>query len=315
MVATTSSGTDPRRSFGAGVPLAQLAIVLSISVAVFLGWGGLLWRAPAGASHVGRIALSYLIVVPLVAALLLVERRFTATSLATSVGLVWAAKLVLTASLYPLLAPESASHYEPAAVPAASSVEVEPPYREARGAVALGDLAGVVMRDGAPVAGAAVVVVRPPPGIAAPAPSEATWTLASGTHDTPVHLVYEADRVTVVNRDASLHTLVAARGDERAWNVSVPAGGSARAPVPAPGVYALSCASHGAERATLVVVDHPYAAITGADGRFVLGRIPAGAREVAVVLETGATIRAVAEITAGGRTELTLDASSNEGDE
>src|SRR5207248_1367930 len=83
-------------------------------------------------------------------------------------------------------------------------------------------------------------------------------------------------------------------------------GGAARIVVQATGVATLRCDIHPHEQATVVVVDHPYAALTGADGRFHLDEAPAGlAMVTALAYVPGGVARAMqtAVIPAGGRAE------------
>ena len=107
---------DDRSFLGTGLPPGWVAGVLTASVLVFLFWGGPLWTAPAGSSHVPRILISYLLVVPLAASLLALAGRGLRAHLASAVGLLWSAKLVITASLYSLLTTGAVSQYEPAVV-------------------------------------------------------------------------------------------------------------------------------------------------------------------------------------------------------
>src|SRR5262245_25191891 len=97
---------DRRESIpGTGLPSAALGSILLASVALFVMWNGLLWRAPREASHVGRF-----VVVPLSAALLVVLRRLSWARLVTTTGTVWALKLLITAVLYQALARGTATH-------------------------------------------------------------------------------------------------------------------------------------------------------------------------------------------------------------
>ena len=51
--------------------------ILATAIAILLFFDGPLWRATPGSSHVGRILVSYLTIVPLVAAALAIRRRAT----------------------------------------------------------------------------------------------------------------------------------------------------------------------------------------------------------------------------------------------
>jgi hypothetical protein len=92
------------------------------------------------------------------------------------------------------------------------------------------------------------------------------------------------DRIVAVSGDAELHTLRLLRDGQSVLNVPLPPQ-SQPAPlaVSDPGTYEWSCGVHAAERGTLVVVDHPYATSTDANGTFGLRDVPPGAAVVVVV--------------------------------
>jgi hypothetical protein len=99
---------------GTGLSAAALAAIAAITVVVFLFWDGALWRSETTAAHTARIAVSYLIAIPLIwLALVHVRGGCTWTRFGSALGLVWAVKLIITSSIFVLVAPGTARHYEP----------------------------------------------------------------------------------------------------------------------------------------------------------------------------------------------------------
>jgi plastocyanin len=86
------------------------------------------------------------------------------------------------------------------------------------------------------------------------------------------------DELVVTNHDDVLHNLRAWLPDRRAlFNVVQPLVGQVtRRALTQPGVVTLTCDTHVHMRGYLLVFDHPYFALTGADGAFQIPRVPAG---------------------------------------
>ena len=84
--------------------------------------------------------------------------------------------------------------------------------------------------------------------------------------------------VEFVNSDPVLHNVHGTPSASPAWNFGLPVRGSERAVrVPHPEVaIAVRCDVHPWMRAYVGVVDHPYFAVTGPDGRFTLADLPPG---------------------------------------
>lgn len=98
---------------GTGLSGRALAGVLTLSVGVFLLWDGALWSVPAGASHVERMAVSYAVVIPAVELALRHARRWSAPRLLSATALIWAAKLLVTSTLYAMLVAGGGDRYAP----------------------------------------------------------------------------------------------------------------------------------------------------------------------------------------------------------
>ena len=103
----------PEEVLATGLTAGELAAILATSVLVFLFWDGPLWSAPAGATYVLRIGVSYAIAIPLAAGALARASRLSAARVAASVAVVWTAKLVITSTLYVALATETGRTYTP----------------------------------------------------------------------------------------------------------------------------------------------------------------------------------------------------------
>jgi hypothetical protein len=293
---------------GSGLGAGALVAVVALSTAVFLLWGGPLWSAPTGASHVARIAISYLLVAPTVAIALATLGRWSMTRLVTAVALCWGAKLVVTASLYSLLAPGAGHDYAPEAVPIAprrAPAAAPSGYESAAGQVPSADLVGVVSKGGRPVAGAIVVVDAPRPGRPLGEPREVRIALGDLAGATMVATT--RDRLFAASRDRELHTVRLFLDDQQIASMALPPDGAPlQLSAPEPGIYGWSCAVHPGERGTLVLVDHPYTATTTDDGKFQLSATPLGSATLIVVRHDLGVFRHAVTV-AGRGASLTID--------
>lgn len=296
-----ASAASPRARgelFGCGLSAAAFSAVLFASIALFVFWGGPLWSASRGESHVGRFAVSYLCVPPIVVALQGLRRRASWAGALTATGSLWAIKLVVTAILYLAVVPSR----DPA--PSAERLPPPPPrllpdsdpacdeYRPARGDFARGTLTVRVLRAGSPLEGAIVHLQQPPPGLPLselPAVEIAT----EGTrYEHDLYVVLAGSTALVANRDASLHTLHARVGSRTAVNQPLTPGAPPR-PLPPldPALYELGCDTHATELAWLLVLDHPYVARTRESGVAELADVPAAELTVVALFAEGGALR------------------------
>lgn len=109
MATPNSSG-----ALGTGLSAPVLAALFGISVLAFLLWDGPLWLAPVDRTHTGRLALSYGIVMPGVALAQALARSFSWSRWISAVGVVWGAKMLVTALVFSFLSPGTARRYNPA---------------------------------------------------------------------------------------------------------------------------------------------------------------------------------------------------------
>jgi hypothetical protein len=299
---------------GSGLPLAPFLLLLAVSVGLFIGWGGLLWRAPREASHGMRFAVSYLAVIPLGALLLLGLRRFSWARLVTSTGAIWSFKLVITSLLYQFAARGTATDLHAVAPPATVLQGAAPRadyHSSGSGSFASAKLRGQVRLGGRPVAGAIVFLDTPAPGRARSPGQRVDLVISGARYAEPLYLAHVDDDVRLVNRDGMLHTARFTGASPLPPTRPMPPFADPQAVAFAePGVFRVRCDNHAGETAWLVVVDHPYATRTAADGTYVLDGVPAGnARVTAVAVEALSARQAArnAVVPAAGSTELDID--------
>ncbi len=110
----------------------------------------------------------------------------------------------------------------------------------------------------------------------------------------------------VRNSDPTVHNLhsVSARGND--FNISRPQN---QPPVSVPVraeemMLRITCDIHSWMNIYVGVVQHPYFAVSGADGRFEIANVPAGSRPIQVWHERYGPLNAVANVTAGQTTDV-----------
>ncbi len=294
---------------GSGLALPLYVALVAVSVALFAFWDGPLWTQPAEASHVGRFAVSYLAVIPLAVVLLGLVRKLSWRHLLTTLGTVWAIKLLITSAMYTALAGGTATVLEPATAPVPSAVDAAPgprAYEAATTAFESGSITGAATLPSDGAWAVVAYVVQPGTGAPRPEPREIQMTIANGAYDQPIYLATIDDDLTVVNSDPRLYTAHLYGDDGSPANQTVPPNGHASLPDLEPGLYRIRSDSATAET-WLLVVDHPYAAVA-TDGAFELANVPAGAREVTVIAVRGdRALRATAEATVTPTAPATLD--------
>jgi Carboxypeptidase regulatory-like domain len=120
--------------------------------------------------------------------------------------------------------------------------------------------------------------------------------------------VIRAGKLDVVNSDPMLHNTHGYYGRRTAFNLALPNQGQ-RIPVdlPRPGEVRIDCDAHGWMEGWIYVVDNPYYAVTGADGKFSISNVPAGNYKlVAVHPFTGPNEQSVT-VAAGKPTDLNIE--------
>ncbi len=90
-------------------------------------------------------------------------------------------------------------------------------------------------------------------------------------------------RIDIVNSDPVLHNTHGYYGKRTAFNVALPLqGGKVTKLLRSPGEVRIDCDAHGWMLAWIYVVDNPYFAQTGEDGRFSIADVPPGEYTLAV---------------------------------
>jgi plastocyanin len=120
--------------------------------------------------------------------------------------------------------------------------------------------------------------------------------------------VIRAGPLDVVNDDPILHNTHGYYGKRTAFNMALPNQGQ-RIPteLTRPGTVRIDCDAHGWMEGWIYVVDNPYYAITGADGKFTITDVPPGNYSlVAIQSFTGPNQQPVT-VTAGTPTNLTIE--------
>jgi len=95
----------------------------------------------------------------------------------------------------------------------------------------------------------------------------------------PRILVLQTNQVLVVsNKDATAHNLKTVPGRNPEVNLNIPSGSSKELKflIPDPRPVSMSCSTHSWMKSYMVVQDHPYSAVTAADGTFTIKDVPAG---------------------------------------
>ncbi len=301
---------DEKNVLGTGLSLPLYAAIVVFSVTLFLVWGGPLWTAPRASSHVARFAVSYLAVVPVAAALLLALGRFSLTRLVTTTATSWGIKLVITSLLYFGLAPSTSAHLE-AAAPSAPRppTEASASYEAAPTVFKYGAIRGSFRPN--PGQHALVYLEAPAAGLASSDTTSVDLSVTGSSYDVPLALAHVGDRVAIKNNDASLHTAHIYQDGRSVENTPVPVGKVALVLRSSEtGVHEIRCDNHPDERATILVVDHPYAALLDQDGQFQFDRVPTGDVKVRLlVVPPGAarTDETIVTVRAGETSTLELN--------
>lgn len=124
-----------------------------------------------------------------------------------------------------------------------------------------------------------VVSLRGPKPAAPPPPTPSAAVDQRGCRYLPhVQAVTTGTTLALVNSDAILHNVHGSAGPVQAFNVAMPIRNQ-RVPtrLTRPGPVRLQCdAGHTWMSAWVYVFEHPYFAVTGADGKFEIKNVPAG---------------------------------------
>jgi hypothetical protein len=294
---------------------------LAVAIAVFLFASGPVWQHPWDIGALNRaIFYSYAVVPVLVVAGLAYKRRLGIRAFVLDLLVLTLLKYSITFAIALVLwsvqgSPPVAGQTmlpapRPVQVIVPSPLETPTPVPEEKAGVVNGI---VVDREGKPVEGALAYIAAGLDGWIFAAPPGELVLENHGAGLTPAVAIAQLHR-SVVARSTSgqLHTFVATQGGTTLLNVPLLSSGL-RTPIvfaEAHGLVEVRCSVHqhlGTERpSTLLVLTHPFAAITGDDGRFSFRGVPAGALRLAAWDAARGTASIEVRLEPRGATESTL---------
>jgi hypothetical protein len=120
--------------------------------------------------------------------------------------------------------------------------------------------------------------------------------------------VIRAGPLVVVNDDPMLHNTHGYYGKRTAFNMALPNKGQ-RIPteLTRPGTVRIDCDAHGWMEGWIYVVDSPYYAITGADGKFTINDVPPGTYNLVAIQSFTGPLQQSVTVAAGKPTNLTIE--------
>ena len=120
--------------------------------------------------------------------------------------------------------------------------------------------------------------------------------------------VIRAGPLDVVNKDPVLHNTHGHYGTRTAFNMALPNEGQ-RIPteLKRPGTVRIDCDAHGWMEGWIYVVDNPYYAITGADGKFTMTDVPPGTYKLVAVQSFTGPVELPVTVTGGQSTKLEIE--------
>ena len=124
----------------------------------------------------------------------------------------------------------------------------------------------------------------------------------------PAVQVMPAGMLEIVNSDAVLHNTHGYYGKRTAFNLALPNQGQ-RIPteLKRAGEVRVDCDAHGWMEGWVYVVDNPYFAITGADGKFSIADVPPGNYTLVTVQPYTGPIEQPVTVTEGQSADLTVE--------
>lgn len=124
--------------------------------------------------------------------------------------------------------------------------------------------------------------------------------------------VQSGQDIEISNSDNLLHNINATPTENRGFNISQPRAGitSTQRFAVAEVMVPVRCDVHGWMQAYIGVVDHPYFAVTGADGSYSIANVPAGDYTLTAWHEEFGTMSASVTVTAGGTAAASFDFAS-----
>jgi plastocyanin len=120
--------------------------------------------------------------------------------------------------------------------------------------------------------------------------------------------VIRAGPLDVVNLDPVLHNTHGYYGKRTAFNMALPNEGQRiPAELTRPGTVRIDCDAHGWMEGWIYVVDNPYYAVTGADGKFSITDVPPGNYTLVAIQSLTGPVQQSVTVTGGKPTSLTIE--------
>ena len=162
--------------------------------------------------------------------------------------------------------------------------------------------------DGQAVESAVVYLVEVAKGKDWPAPGKPPELDNVKCRFQPEVQVIRAGPLDVVNTDPVLHNTHGYYGKRTAFNLALPNQGQ-RIPVELPraGTVRIDCDAHGWMEGWIYVVDNPYYAVTGADGKFSITDVPPGDYKLVAVQSFTGPVETPVKVAGGQPTTLEVE--------
>jgi len=120
--------------------------------------------------------------------------------------------------------------------------------------------------------------------------------------------VIPAGPLDVLNSDPVLHNTHGYYGKRTAFNLALPnQGQTIPTELPRPGAVRVDCDAHGWMEGWIYVVDNPYYAVTGADGKFTITDVPPGEYKLVAVQPYTGPMEIPVTVAAGQPTTLDIE--------
>jgi len=120
--------------------------------------------------------------------------------------------------------------------------------------------------------------------------------------------VIKAGPLDVVNKDPVLHNTHGYYGKRTAFNLALPnEGQTIPVELPRAGTVRVDCDAHGWMEGWVYVVDNPYYAVTGPDGKFKITDVPPGEYKLVAVQHFTGPVEMPVKVTAGQPTNLEIE--------
>lgn len=127
-------------------------------------------------------------------------------------------------------------------------------------------------------------------------------------HFVPEVQVIRTGKLDILNSDPLLHNTHGYYGKRTAFNLALPnKGQSIPVDLPRAGLVRVDCDAHGWMEGWIYVVDNPYYAITGEDGKFAIADVPPGTYKLVAMQPFTGPVEQTVTVAAGKPLDLTIE--------